>query len=285
MPSASAEGGRRVVSFAGSAVVITWDGAEGERVASFLFGRMPEGGQAEPCATYAIRHVGGAGKLGLYRGDTLIHLGDADGYLAELLMSEVCRLLVTHSHGGMLYHAAGLSRGDGGIMLPGAMTSGKSTLAAWLALQGFAYLTDELVYIPPGADEMQTLIRPLNLRRPSRVALPEGAWQAFSPQPWPSREGDLVPPEALNAEHDWAAPTLRLIVFPRYAPQATPSVRRLSAAETVMTLLHSLVNGARLPERGLPEAARIARRVTAYQATYGHLQELEASLREWLAAW
>jgi hypothetical protein len=280
MPSAS-EGERRIISFAGSAVAVAWDEPRGARIVRFLFEHAPARDDIAPCETFRIGWIEHSAKLGLYRGDILIYLGDSEGYLAELLMNEVCRHLVTHSRGGLLLHAAGLAHDGKGIILPGAMTTGKSTLAAWLALRGLDYLTDELVFIPQGAEEMQPFIRPLNLRRPSRAALPELGWQTLAPGPWPGRESDLIPPKALNPAGRWASPALRVIVFARYAPHATPAVRRLSQAETALALLPCLVNSSRLPEGGLPEVARIARQVRGYEAVYGHLSQLHASLEDW----
>lgn len=284
MPSTLHSQGQRIVAYAGAAVAITWDGEQTRRIADFLFGHVPAQPAAPPCATMHLRWIAHSRSLGLYRGDVLIYLGDSEGHLAELLMSEVCRLLVTHSGGGLLFHAAGLTWQGGGIMLPAAMTSGKSTLAAWLALQGFSYLTDELVFIPDGAEQAMALIRPLNLRSPSRAALPEAWWQALRPRPWASREGALVPPEALNPQGRWEPPRLGLIVFPRYAPDATPSVRRLSRAEAALALLGCLVNAGRLSDGGVPEVARIARAAPAYAATYSNLEQLVESLDTWRGA-
>lgn len=271
-----------MVSFAGGAVAVAWDHPRGERIAQFLFGHVPADDGIAPCGNYRIGWIERAQTLALYRGDVLIYLGDSEGYLAELLMGEVCRLLATQSRGGMLYHAAGLARNGLGIMLPGAMTLGKSTLAAWLTTQGFDYLTDELVFIPHGADEMQPFIRPLNLRRPSRAALPDLDWPLLERCLLPSAESDLLPPDALNRSGRWETPPLRVIVFPSYAPDAAQAVRRLGQAEATMALLSCLVNSVSLPNRGVPEAARIVRRTPAYQARYAHLSQLTASLALWM---
>lgn len=282
MPSVWGRHEQHVISFAGSAVAVAWEEARGRRIAEFLFERVPTCADAAPCETFHIRWLPHAQKLALYRGDVLIHLGDSEGYLAELLMGEVCRRIVANSSGGMLFHAAGLARQGLGILLPGAMETGKSTLAAWLTTQGLDYMTDELVFIPQGADEMQPFIRPLNLRRSSRVALPEGYWATLEPQLWASVESDLLPPDVLNPTGRWAAPRLHVIVFPRYVPASAPSVRRLSSAETTLALLQRMVNAGSLPGHGVPEAARIARQTPAYEARYAHLDQLVASLDVWM---
>ncbi len=280
MRSPSPEWRRRLVAYAGDAVAIEYHEPCGARLVEFLFGRTPAYAAGSPALTFRLRFLGAGRGLGLYREDRLIYRGVAEGYLAELLMGEVCRHLAEHSQGGAVFHAAALSRGGRAVLLVGATGAGKSTLAAWLALRGFAYLTDELIFLPSGSLHIQPFIRPINLKAPSLEVLPQLKGEAFQPHTLPSAGGLLIAPEALNPQGLWEAPPIGAILFPCYTPQGPAQFERLSSAASALHLLQSLVNGPSLPSRGLAEAARLAQAAPAYRLRYAHFGEVEASFSQ-----
>jgi len=59
-----------------------------------------------------------------------------------------------------LFHAAALAWQGRGLLLPGKISAGKTTLTAWLLSRGLDYLTDELVFIPQGTVAVRGLARP-----------------------------------------------------------------------------------------------------------------------------
>ena len=280
MPSIWSDAQRRVVAYAGSTVVIEYHEARGARLIEALFRYAPTLAEAPPSATYRLRWFEDSQRLALYRGDMLIYLGQSEGHLAELLLGETCRRLAEHGRGGVLFHAAALSRGGRGIMLPGAIAAGKSTLTAWLTVNGFGYLTDELVFVAQGRDEMQPLVRPLNLKRPSRAVLqPWVDWSALSPYLLASDESDLIPPERLNPDCDGRPLPLGAILFPHYLPDSPLVLRRLSSAQAGLELLQCLANAPNLPDQGFAEAARLARLAPAYTLTYSCFEQLGECLQ------
>ncbi|MBC7255071.1 MAG: hypothetical protein H5T66_03040, partial [Chloroflexi bacterium] len=115
--------------------------------------------------------------------------------------------------------------------------------------------------------------------------LPQLEGEAFRPHTLPSAGGLLIAPEALNPQGCWEAPPLAMILFPTYTSQGPAEWERLSAAESALLLLQSLVNGSNLPARGLAEAARLAQSAMAYRLRYAHFGEVEAFLAqcpEWM---
>ena len=280
MRSPSPEWQRRVIAYAGNAVAIEYHEPCGARLVEFLFGRTATSAEEPPALTFRLRLLGGDRGLGLYREDRLIYRGAAEGYLAELLLGEVCRHLAEHGRGGAVFHAAALNHRGKGVLLVGATGTGKSTLAVWLALQGLNYLTDELAFLPCGSLHIWPFIRPANLKAPSLRVLPQLEGEAFRPHTLPSAEGLLIAPEALNPQGWWEAPPLALILFSTYTSQGPAEWERLSAAESTLLLLQSLVNGSNLPARGLAEAARLAQSAIAYRLHYAHFGEVEAFLAQ-----
>lgn len=279
MRSPSPSWQRRIIAYAGNAVALEYHEPCGERLAEFLFGRAIAEAIEAPSLTYRIRLLGGDRPWGLYRGNALIYRGTSEGYLAELLMGEVCRYLAQEGRGGTVFHAGLLAHSGKGVLLAGDTGTGKSTLAAWLALQGLVYLTDELVFFPFGSAAAQPFIRPLNLKTPSLNVLPDLAREPFRAHTFPLPEGVLIAPEVLNPQGEWREVRVGLVLLPQYVPEGPATFERLSGAQCAFLLLQSLVNAPKLPERGLKEVARLAQTAPAYRMCYSHLSQVESFLK------
>jgi hypothetical protein len=268
---------RRLVSFGGSAVAVEYSGARIAAIVDFVFRHAPAQGDAPPHLTFRAMPTKRPGEVALYRGDTLIYQGDSEATWAELLMGEACHNLADRSQGGLLFHAAGLAWRGKGVLLPGGIGAGKSTLAAWLATRGLDYLSDELVFVPHGADTMQTFVRPLNLKSPSRAVLrdyldPDTAHVLSSSQ------ATLISPRAFRPTVAPGALPLGLILFPRYQPGSDFVLRLLSKAQGGLALMECLVNARNLADHGLSEIARLAQVAPAYRMRYAHFDQIGESL-------
>ncbi|MFP4396420.1 MAG: hypothetical protein ACLFTI_14280 [Anaerolineales bacterium] len=226
----------------------------------------------------------------LCRNGALIHTGESRGAVAELLLGEIGRHLATHARAGPMFHAAAVALDrERGVLLPGVIAAGKTTLTAWLlASQGLAYLTDELVFVPQATATLRGFSRPLNLK--------PGGWAALRRELAPdffaaeasgatlSYDGGLlIAPSALTPVSTRATAPLRLILFPHYAPDADFELRLLSRAQAGMRLMACLVNARNLPAHGLAEIARLARQAPAYELRYAGLDQLAARLPPFFA--
>ncbi len=269
----------RRVTFANSAVTITYQGDLPAQIVDFLYGHVPaETGDASPL-DYRLCCGDKPGQLKLYRGDSLLYRGDSPALAAELLLGDSCHHLAGRSHGGLLLHAAGLAWQRRGLLLPGASGSGKTTLTAWLLGWGFGYLSDELVFTPWGQNFMQALARPLNLKRSARplwetnlTALDRARYILSTPH------SDLVAPLLFGALPTLAQPPLSLIIFPSYRPDGAGALRPLSPAQAGLALMQCLLNARNLPEHGFTEVTRLARQVPAYHLSYRHFSQLEGQI-------
>lgn len=268
----------RLITFAGNSLAILYSGGRPARIVDFLYRYAPADGDVPPHLTYRLTSGEESGQV-LYRGDTLLYEGDSEATLAELLLGDTCRHLTAGSRGGLMFHAAGLVWGGKGILLPGAVGAGKTTLAAWLATKGLDYLTDELVFVRQGADVMQAFTRPLKLKSSARVVLQDRFdFEGNAGSILEGRRFFLVPPALLKPTNTLSEPPLSLIIFPSYQPGSRFKLRHLSQAQAGLALMQCLVNARNLPEHGFPEVVRLAKTAPAYQMSYSNFDQLDGYL-------
>ncbi len=186
----------------------------------------------------------------------------------------------------MVFHAAAVAHTGRGVLLPGHSGAGKTTLAAWLTVHGFDYLTDELVWVPQDSRELHSFTRPFNFKLAARP-LWEAWYQTTSAEVWTSPQGDLVMPAVFNSIRHANTPPIDLIIFPGYTPNTTFTLQPLTKAQAGFQLLQCLVNARNMPEYGLPAVAQLARHAPAYRMNYAsldqlapHIQALVDSVRE-----
>jgi hypothetical protein len=183
---------------------------------------------------------------------------------------------------GLLFHAACLAWQGKALLLAGESGAGKSSLAFWLASQGFQYLTDELVLIPEGKLECLAFTRPLHLRKTAEALFPdllERGAQTDRSVPDEIR-GWLVNPGQPDPDVDVMAAALHCIVLPHFLIQHTFTLQRLSNAQAVVALAPCLIRARNLPENGFPELVRLARSVPVSQLTYSSFDQIGGRLHD-----
>ena len=161
---------RRIVSFAGSSVRIDSMDEAASHLVAFLFDRLAQVEGPPPHAVLRVRAEDQSARTLHIDGELYCEV-DSLGSLASALLEQTLFRLSDRSTGGLLLHAAAVSRGSRCILLPGTSGAGKSSLTAWLLKQGFEYLTDELVYVPFGSLSVQPFTRPLALKASARGQL------------------------------------------------------------------------------------------------------------------
>lgn len=138
----------------------------------------------------------------------------------------------------VLVHGAGARLGESTLLLPGRINAGKTTLVAGLLLDGFEYLTDELLPIDPVTGLVHPYPRPMNIG--------EGSWDALARlrpsgpglvrQQWHINPLDV--PDARLA--DPARPTH--VVEPRFVPHGGTRLEELSKPEALDLLFGQMMN-------------------------------------------
>jgi len=267
---------RRLISFAGSTVAIDYRGARPAAIVEFLFKHAPGAGDKPPNASYRLTLPKRSNHLFLYRNKELFYKNSSDAAVAEILLGECCHHLAKDGRGGLLFHAAALAWKDQGILIPGSIGAGKTTLAAWLLAKGLNYLTDELVFVPKLSTEMQAFTRPLNVKRPSLPALdPYLDTEKQAGSILCNAHSCLVPHNLIGPAEPLAQAPINLILFPHYYPTTQPVIRPLSGAQAGLALMQCLVNARNLPEHGFKEIAQLAQLAPSFHLEYSGFEQLE----------
>jgi hypothetical protein len=274
---------RRIVSFANSAVAIESERARATNIVEFLFRDALSDASIAPHVTLRVAEAIRPEKLAVYQDYVSRYESESDANLAEYLLGEVTVQLADKSRGGLVFHAGALAYKGRGVLVPGAIGAGKTTLTAWLVTQGLDYLTDEMVWVPEGSDSLHAFTRPLNVKHPSRLAL-EGIFdfEKNAAQIFSNPRTDLIPPTVLKPGNTLSAPRVSLIVFPNYQPDCEPQIQPLSKAHAGFALLQTLVNARNLPELGFPEAVRLAQLAPAYRIRYSHFEQIQEPMENLL---
>jgi hypothetical protein len=265
----------RVITFAGSTLSIEYQGNRPARVVNFLYRHFSTGNSDAAQVNYRLLPQSGSDQLRLYDDKKLLCQSDDEADIADLLLGNSCYKLAYHSRGGLLSHAGGLAWQGQGLLLPGTMGAGKTTLTAWLLNRGFDYLTDEMVYIPHQTNTMQGLTRPLNLKHPSRSVVQ--AWFNYETQAeqfYRATITDLIPPTLFRPNTQLSQPRLSLIIFPRYQADREFKLEALSKAQAGLALMQCLVNARNLADHGFSEITRLTRSVPAYKMSYASFEQI-----------
>ena len=179
------------------------------------------------------------------------------------------------------FHAAAVSRGGRSVLLPGVSGTGKSTLTAYLAGHGFAYLGDDLV----GLARVGWSLRPL----PTCLSLKSGSWPILTslyPQladlPTLRCHGrDVRYVEPGEVQYAGSAPSV--ILFPSYARSGGTHLSALAPLQTMTRLLETNTDLHRpATEATLAEFLQFVERTPAYELVYGDLPSAKSAIEEWL---
>ena len=264
---------QREVHFANSAVAVEYEGERAAAIVEFLFRHIDDAGPAQPHTTYRIFQR--ADDLVLQRADTVLYCGPYDAECADILMGDSTHELADRSSGGLLLHAASLVWQGRGLLLPGRIASGKTTLSAWLTTRGFDFLSDELNFVPTASASLQALTRPLNVKSSARSVLrPYFDFDRHAAQLLSTPRGDLIPGELLRPAQPLRAAELSVIILPRYTPEAELQLQALSPAQAVFALIDTVINARNLPDHGMPELARLARSIPVHQLVYNSFAQI-----------
>ncbi len=276
---------QRLVTFAHSAVTVETEGARADRIVDFLFRDVPSDDRIAPHVMLRVAEPIRPEKLAVFRDYTSIFESESDAELAEYLLGDVTIALADKSQGGLVFHAGALVWHGHGVLVPGAIGAGKTTMTAWLVSRGLDYLTDEMVWVPTGTDVIHGFTRPLNVKKPSRAALRDVFdFEKHAGEILGSTGMDLIPPAVLKPNNVLSTPRIGLIVLPNYQPRSELEIQQLTKAQAGFALLETLVNARNLSEHGFREAARLARLAPAYRIRYSHFEQIREPLEDLLAS-
>ncbi len=213
--------------------------------------------------------------------DQPVHEALTEGSLiSHVLMDINQRAARTVWSGGSIpLHASTVAARSGAIVLAGASHSGKSTLAAALALVGgAAFLADEMTALDPAELSVTPYGKPAALRSPALDLLAPLVQRLRHPGTRFERDERFVPPSELGGRP--AAPTrVAAIVFPRFTdprsaglPTETSlpdaQLANIGPGEALTRLMRLTLANDSVGNATFRSLERLVRHVTAYDLTF-----------------
>jgi hypothetical protein len=233
---------------------------------------LPFGSRAvegsEPDAPVAVRYDFLAGASGeasyrVYAGMDLV--ADAHGLTdaAEALAAHAERVVAERAPDHLFVHAGVVGWEGRAIVMPGASFAGKTTLVqAWLEA-GATYYSDEFAVLDR-AGRVHPFARPLAIR--------DGSTALTRP----------VPAAALGAATGTTPLPVGLVLVTSYRVGARWRPRRLTAAPTLLALMHNTVAARGNPKHSMPILKHAVSDATALAGRRGEARPFVSAVRKHL---
>lgn len=123
----------------GTTVEIEYNSDEAGAFLHYLFQDLPPDEAPLSDRRFEVLFVGKPTRMSLWYEERQLYFGVSKHALASILAGEILYECVVNNKVDLAIHAAALTCGDCGILLPGKSGSGKSSLAAWLTAEGCTY--------------------------------------------------------------------------------------------------------------------------------------------------
>ena len=207
---------------------------------------------------------------------------DTDALVAMLVHDLNRRALGGSDH--LVLHAGGVEHDGFGLVFPGAMEAGKTTLTAALVRAGFGYLTDEAVAIDRENLRIHPYPKPLSIDRGAWPLFPELeprvdlATDAYKADQW------QVPPADIRADPLGEPCAVSVIVFTRYEDGIETSIEPLRRGEALVELAKNTYRFDAQGSAALDVLAELVRPAACYRLTSGDLDAAIAAATDLLAA-
>jgi hypothetical protein len=197
-------------------------------------------------------------------------LTDAARLVATLVRDVTRHALEDCPH--LTLHAGGVEQAGVGVVLPGVMEAGKTTLVAGLVRAGFDYFTDEAVALDRSTLEIHPYPKPLSIDRGAWPLFPELEPHAVATDDDP-RDGQWqVPVEAIRPGAVGEPCRVDVIVFPRYERGARTSLEPLRRAEALVELAKNTFEFDVQARTALDLLAEVVRGRECYRLPMGDLE-------------
>ncbi len=190
------------------------------------------------------------------------------GSLISHLLIEVNARAVQFTPDRLMLHAGTVRTGAGGILIPGASHSGKTTLAAALALHGSAFVADEVSAMHPDTLAIAPYGKPVALRPDSVKLFSDRVPRLAGPGSPFEIDERFVPPSDLGTVSTTSV-EIASIVFSQFTPGAPPRITEIPPAETLHTIMSHVLGDPIDPKGTFRTLERLVRRVRGCRVEFG----------------
>ena len=242
-----------------------------------LYGPFPDPGRA--AHRYDLRD--GASCELWFDGERVGDAGVVESLVPTLVHDLNRRALESCGH--LILHAGGVERDGIGVVFPGDVEAGKTTLVAGLVRAGCGYLTDEGVAVDRETRRVHPYPKPLSIDRGAWPLFPELephvdlATDAYKTDQW------QVPPTDIRADALGRPCAISTILFTRYESGVDTSVEQLGRAEALIELAKNTFKFDVQGRAALDLLAEVVRPAACYRLTSGDLDAAVAAVTGLLA--
>ncbi|OQW95765.1 MAG: hypothetical protein BWK77_06900 [Verrucomicrobia bacterium A1] len=209
------------------------------RTIDLVFSRMAVGAPpaAARCVSLDLQPAADSKLLFLVDSMPIVH-AESERHLPPVIESSLDACAVRARTDCAVFHAGCVQAGGKTVLLLGEKSSGKSTLALWLATHGARYLGDELIFVHPADGRIEGFPKAVSLKEKSFTLFGEaetyvdparGALRYIQPP-------DCTPPFSPSARPD-------AIIVPRFGPFDQLRVTDLAPHETALMLIQQSFGG------------------------------------------
>lgn len=184
--------------------------------------------------------------------------------------------VTTFCHKWLAIHSAVLERDGRALIMPAPPGSGKSTLCAALALNGWRLLSDEMALLDPATGTLNPAPRPVSLKNESIDIIRQREPAAvFGPVAHDTKKGNVAhmraPTSSLLRAGELSLPAW--VVFPQFVANAPATLDQRGKAMSLMQLAENCFNQSTHGKRGFDALAALIERCDCYNFAYGNLDE------------
>lgn len=190
------------------------------------------------------------------------------------------------AHHYLIVHAATVEKDGKAVIITAPPGSGKSTLSAYLASQGWRLLSDELALVDRNSLDVYGLARPINLKNQS-ISLMKQFYpdSQFSTMAHDTHKGTvcLLKPNADSLSQAAIPAQPALLIFVRYDANECCYVEPVSKCKALTELIRNTFNFGTLGEDGFVVAKQLAAQMDAYYIEYNNFADCEQAIGQALA--
>jgi len=183
----------------------------------------------------------------------------------------------------LVVHAAILAKDNKAIMFPAPPGSGKSTLTAHLAMNGWRLLSDEMTIIELNSCNAIPFVRPVSLKNNSihlvKKWFPEAIMSDIALD---TQKGDVahLQPPIESVKQGRVKAEIIGVVFPKYSAETLLDIYQLDQTDTFMQLASNCFNYNVIGPDAFTTISKIVDECRCFEIQYNDLYEVESFLTE-----